>query len=145
MAHNKFRWGLSVLAGLSATLHIATPAQAETSTTRINIQGVVPTICRVEFSQPLGTVHGEAVNFGQMTQLCNNAEGYRVVMQHPAGLTGAFLIDGVATPLSSGTETVLVDSNNPTYRMAGASIQLAAGSSQFASVSFRIEPKGMTY
>lgn len=145
MTHLKAKCG-AMLVGLSIMILPAGTAQAEPSTTRINIRGIVPTICRVEFSQAAVATGEDRVDLGQMTQLCNNIEGYRVIVQHPAGLSGAhFSVDGVEAPLSSGTETVLVDSNDPAYRTSGVSLHLASASAELSALSFRIEPKGATY
>ncbi len=120
-------------------------AQSEQSTT-IGIRGIVRTVCRVEFNQASAPVSGDTVDLGRMTQLCNNIDGYRVIMQHPAGLGGATVsIDGIEAPLSSGTETILVDSSNPAFRTNDVRLHLASGAASQLSLAFRIEPKGAVY
>ena len=120
-------------------------AQAESNTT-IGIRGIVRTVCRVEFNQASAPVSGDTVDLGRMTQLCNNIDGYRVVMQHPAGLGGATVsIDGIEAPLSSGTETVLVDSTHPAFRTNDVRLHLAGADAGQLNLAFRIEPKGAVY
>lgn len=110
----------------------------------VNIRGIVPTVCRVQFSQPT-VANGPVIQLGQMQQLCNNIDGYRVVMQHPAGLNGATVsVDGVETPISSGNETILVDSNRPAFRTSEVSLNFGDTDGPGA-LSFRIEPKGTVY
>ncbi|MBX3561927.1 MAG: hypothetical protein KF780_08955 [Sphingomonas sp.] len=119
-------------------------AFASSENASINIRGTVRTVCRVQFNQPT-VANGAVIQLGQMQQLCNNIDGYRVVMQHPAGLNGATVsVDGVETPLSSGNETILVDSNRPDFRTSEVSLNFGDMAGPGA-LSFRIEPKGTLY
>lgn len=126
----------------SAVYLSAGAANAQPITARLRVQGVVRTICDVEFNGSAVAVSSNRVDLGQMLQSCNNSEGYRIVVQHPSGLTNASIeIDGTAVPLSSGNETVIVDANEPDYRISAASLN-APNATQLATLSFRIEPKG---
>lgn len=121
-------------------------ALAAPSSTQIAIHGVVPTICRVQFANPVVQPEAGVLNLGNMSEFCNQGEGYRVVVRHPAGLQQAqFTVDGVAVPLSSGTETVLIDSNGPRVRNSQVLLTLGGSPVQLASLSFSAEPKGITY
>jgi len=133
---------------LSAFAVLATSgvaASAEPVSTAIQIRGVVPTICRVEFSQPAVASANGVVALGSMGQLCNQIGGYRVIMQHPSGMGAATVtIDGETVALSAGNETVLVDVDHPAERTSTVSINLA-GQALPGALSFRAEPKGATY
>src|SRR4051812_9120168 len=93
-------------------------AVAGQSRTTLTIQGTVATICHVDFDRPIaGAASGGTVDLGHFEELCNDRDGYRIVIQHPAGLQNASVeYGGVSIPLSAGTETVIVDSNVPAYR-----------------------------
>lgn len=124
----------------------AVPAHAAPERAVFQISGIVPTICRVSFNQPVISMGGDMVELGTFEQLCNDRDGYRVVLQHPANMQGAQIdIDGVLVPLSAGTETTVIDSNVPNYRMSHARLQLASSQSEMTTLSFRVEPKGMIF
>ena len=142
------KWVAAALAASSATMPLSLDAaKAEPAITQIEIRGIVPTICRVEFNQPAAPVSDNVVELGQMLQFCNNMEGYRIVVVHPDGLQGATLtVDGEQVPVTSGSETVLVDSDHPVYRHSDVRLQLASASTDnLPALSFRIEPKGMIF
>jgi len=111
------------------------------------VQGRVATLCRIDFDRPLaGQATGGVIELGTYSTLCNDRDGYRIVMRHAAGLQHAAIeIDGVTVPLSSGSETVIVDSGRPEFHTGAARIVLADGSAQPGSISFRVEPKGAVY
>ena len=68
------------------------PATAAAAPSRVTwtIQGTVSTICRLDFDRPVATEpNGGIVELGSYSELCNDRDGYRIVMQHPAGLQNA--------------------------------------------------------
>ena len=127
----------AVISGLAAG-----PVSADT----IMISARASTICRIDFAgaTPTTLPAGETA-LGSMTELCNSADGYRLVMRHPTGLTDAWLvIDGQRIALSDASETVLFDSDLPGYRQRSISIALASDL-DVAGLSFSAQPKGVIY
>ena len=49
---------------------------------------IVRTICRVELSSTATVVSPTEIDLGEMTELCNDGQGYRVTLNTPAGLAG---------------------------------------------------------
>src|SRR3569833_4516745 len=103
---------------LAAAAICATPTMAcgEQSMARgseqtIYLRAFVPVYCEVEIA-PTGVPSGNGVvPLGQSTELCNAPRGYRIILEHPTGLTdAAVLIDAKRVPLSATGETVLVAS-----------------------------------
>lgn len=126
----------------------ATPAMAEVASSSIKISGTVPTICNVRFGNGMGQVQGNAIDLGVMTQLCNDASGYRVVLHTPANLSNAtFVYGGHRIPLSESGETVIVDSNAPDFSADHATIELGDGEVLPQDFALRVQalPKGIIY
>ena len=110
------------------------------------ITGTVRTICRVQFDNASATIADDRVDFGRMTEFCNNAEGYTIVIDTPNQLAGATLyVDGVAKPLSASGTTVVVDSSVPNWQRRSISIDLEGNDPGTANVSFRAQAKGLVY
>ncbi|MGH7021229.1 MAG: hypothetical protein ACREEY_15210 [Brevundimonas sp.] len=133
-----------VLFSLAAVMLLAEPAAAGPV---INIMGRVATVCRVSLSGG-GTPSvepGEQM-LGRLTELCNNVDGYRLVLLHPAGLEDAFVVlDGERIPIASNaTRTVIVDSSRPAYRERDLTLVLAEGT-QPVPVNIEAQPKGMIF
>lgn len=141
---SNFKTTAKLMAVAAMLSGLAGPAAAFDAS--IQIFGRVPTICRVEIGggfNPALTA-GEH-SLGQMTELCNNVDGYRLVLNHPAGLEGAwFVVDGQRVPLSGSTHTVVVDSMQPAYRESGIAIVLSEDVSNL-QLSMSAEPKGMVF
>lgn len=137
------------LAAASATGAAAAdlPAAAGASSgVGVRLGGVVRTICRVEFERPAAAVSGPVVDFGAADELCNDTEGYRVVLRHDPALAGAtFTIGGQDVILSSSGETVLVDTDGPRARRLAARLDLGERAVEFSNLSFRTEVKGASY
>lgn len=131
-----------VLFSLAAIMLLAEPAAAGPV---FNITGRVATVCRVSLAGGGASVEGEQM-LGRLTELCNNVDGYRLVLLHPAGLEGAFVVlDGERIAISADeTRTVIVDSNRPAYRERDMTLVLAEGSEPVA-VNIEAQPKGMIF
>lgn len=116
------------------------------SASTVMITARVSTICRIDFagSTPATLPAGETP-LGNMTELCNSADGYRLVLRHPSGMSDAWIVvDGERIPLSPSSETVLFDSNLPGYHQRAISIALAADVDA-SGLSFSAQPKGPIY
>lgn len=134
-------------AGAAAVLLTAAPSvAADSASTSIRVHGIVHTICDVQFDNQLGSPdENGVVDFGRMTEFCNDGDGYTVVVQTPANLQGATLyVDGVPTPVDQSGTTVLVDSPSPVWRQRMVKLDLGANA-QLQSISFHAQPKGMVY
>lgn len=132
-----------LLFSLAAVALLAEPAAAGPV---INIMGRVATVCRVSLAGGASAVEPGEQMLGRLTELCNNVDGYRLVLLHPAGLQDAFVVlDGERIAISSdATRTVIVDSNRPAYRERDMTLVLAEGSEPVA-VNIEAQPKGMLF
>lgn len=132
-----------LLFSLAAVALLAEPAAAGPV---INIMGRVATVCRVSLVGGASAVEPGEQMLGRLTELCNNVDGYRLVLLHPAGLQDAFVVlDGERIAISSdATRTVIVDSNRPAYRERDMTLVLAEGSEPVA-VNIEAQPKGMLF
>lgn len=123
------------------------PAEPATAGPAINIMGRVSTVCRVSLDGGAAPAIGQGEHMlGRLTELCNNVEGYRLVLLHPAGLEDAFIVlDGQRIPIAAdATRTVIVDSNRPAYRERNLALVLAEGVEPVA-VNIEAQPKGMIF
>jgi len=140
--HTRLRTvGMALLASAAA----ASPVAADSVS--IGITAHVRTICKVEVAAAaVSELQSGETSLGRMTELCNNLEGYQLVLTHPAGLVDAWaVVDGVRVPISAaGTETVIVDSNAPAYRERSLGIILPSGQPNLG-LSLRAEAKGIIY
>jgi len=133
-----------VLFSLAAVMLLAEPAAAGPV---INIMGRVATVCRVSLAGGNApTIAPGEQMLGRLTELCNNVDGYRLVLLHPAGLQDAFVVlDGERIPIvADATRTVIVDSNRPAYRERDLALVLAEGADPVA-VNIEAQPKGMIF
>ncbi|WP_313472125.1 hypothetical protein [Brevundimonas sp.] len=133
-----------VLFSLAAIMLLAEPAAAGPV---INIMGRVATVCRVSLAGGgTSAVEPGEQMLGRLTELCNNIDGYRLVLVHPAGLEDAFVVlDGQRIPIAAdATRTVIVDSNRPAYRERDLTLVLAEGTEPVA-VNIEAQPKGMIF
>lgn len=132
-----------LLFSMAAIMLLAEPAAAGPV---INIMGRVATVCRVSLAGGASTVEPGEQMLVRLTELCNNVEGYRLVLLHPAGLEDAFVVlDGERIAISAdATRTVIVDSNRPAYRERDLTLVLAEGSEPVA-VNIEAQPKGMLF
>lgn len=123
------------------------PAEADLLTSSINIRGIVPTICNVRFGGAIANVQGNAIDLGLMTQMCNDAAGYKVVLHTPSGLSNAtFVYGAMRVPLSESGETVIIDTNAPNFSHGHAEIQLGEETlPQNFALRIQAEPKGTIY
>jgi len=126
---------------------LATPAFAADGVS-ISFSGRVPTVCRVSMASGTMQPLREGTNeLGRTSELCNSEDGYRLVLNHPAGLTNAFaMVDGTPVPLSaSATSTVIVDSSEPADRQRQLALVLAAPLDDPFAISLTAEAKGAIY
>ncbi len=132
-----------VLSSLAALMLLAEPAAAGPV---IDIMGRVATVCRVSLAGSATPVEPGEQMLGRLTELCNNVEGYRLVLLHPAGLEDAYIVlDGERIAIAAdATRTVIVDSNRPAYRERDLALVLAEGAGTVV-VNIEAQPKGMIF
>jgi len=132
-----------VLSSLAALMLLAEPAAAGPV---IDIMGRVATVCRVSLAGRATPVEPGEQMLGRLTELCNNVEGYRLVLLHPAGLEDAYVVlDGERIAIAAdATRTVIVDSNRPAYRERDLALVLAEGAGAVV-VNIEAQPKGMIF
>lgn len=136
-----------ITTALTATALILAAGPAAASSVSIGINGRVGTVCRVEIGgAPAPRFEAGETSLGRMTELCNNVEGYRLVLSHPLGLQDAWMVvDGQRIPISStSTTTVIVDSNAPAARERELGIVLSSGAATL-DLALRAEAKGMIF
>ena len=110
-----FNRSAAVLVAIAA---VATPASASDGTS-LTIFARVPTVCQVSVAaSPAQPFRAGTNNLGVMTELCNSMAGYTVTLNHPAGLTDAWVEVGNArVPLSATvTHTIIVDAASAEFR-----------------------------
>lgn len=103
----------SIFIGAIAAVIAAEGAAAEDrAATRLS--GYVPVTCTASLA-PSAMLDGRLT--GQLTELCNNADGYRLVLIHPSGLEQARVeINGQSVALNANaTQTIIVDSNDAAH------------------------------
>jgi len=134
-------------ATLAAAVSLLGVAPAFAGGVSIGIRATARTICRVEVGAAvIPAFETGETGLGRMTELCNNVEGYRLILNHPVGLVDAFaVVDGQRVPLSStATQTVIIDSNQPAFRQRDLGIILSSPQDAM-SLSLRAEAKGMIF
>ena len=122
-------------------------AQSAAAGPVINIVGRVATVCRVSLEGGSGFAAGGGEReLGRLVELCNNVEGYRLVLLHPAGLQdAAVVLDGERIPISpEATRTVIVDSNHAAYRGRNMTLLVADGTDA-VPINIEAQPKGMIF
>lgn len=135
-----------VLAG--ALLLVPATAATAYDGTSISVTGRVPTVCQVSLSAPpVHVMQTGANDLGVMRELCNSLAGYRVTLNHPAGLVDAWVdVGGVRVPISpSQTHTVIVDNRTPAYRERQLRLVLNQAPSADMDLSLEAEPKGAVF
>jgi len=107
------------------------------------ISGYVPVLCRVELATSMSVPDEDGIaRLGVAREFCNAARGYRVLVNHPAGLEGAAVIsEGVRIPLSPTGETVLTDSSHADIRQVELAVDLGDDPDKFRSIGVRIEAR----
>lgn len=140
----------AMLLGMASTPALAQASlpgvAGEPATHAIAIHAVVKTICRVDFA-PTAVQGGRSVDLGTVDELCNDPQGSRMVLVHPAGLKGAMArVDGVMVPLSESGQTVLVNNPGCSEHRRNISLVFASDTPQpVLAIAFRMEPRGVVY
>ncbi len=106
----------------------------------IFLKAFVPVFCEVEL-EPTGVQSPQGVvTLGQSMELCNAPRGYRIILQHPAGLTNAaVIVDSTRIPLSASGETVLADSDHASLQTRQLALDPGDQTNQISSLGLRIE------
>ena len=126
-------------AAFAAVALLATPTMAHDEQT-IYLTAHVPVYCNVELMASGMQYQDGLVVLGQSMELCNAPRGYRVILQHPAGLANAAVIsDATRIPLSTGGETVLVDSDHPSLQVRQLALDPGSHPEQISHLGIRIE------
>lgn len=134
--------------GASAILiGVTSPMAAMGQSSHVSISGRVPTICTVSANlQATSNLTSGINSLGRLVELCNNREGYRLVLNHPSGILGAaILLDGERIAIApSSTQTVLVDSNYAAFEERQLDLELTASSDPLP-LTLYAEPKGAIF
>lgn len=132
---------------VGAALLVSAPANASDGS-MIAISGRVPTVCQVSVAAPaLPPLQTGQNDLGTLTELCNNVDGYTITLNHPAGLTDAWVeVDGGRIPLSpTATHTVIVDTSAPAYRARPLRLVLDHAPVGPLALSLDAQPKGLLF
>lgn len=136
----------AIIAGVLLT-SIATPTAAAPQSGYVAINARVPTVCRVDIAFDKSARLRTGVNqLGVTTELCNNVEGYRIILGHPAGITGAaILLDGKRISIEpSAQQTVILDSSHPAYAQRQLAIELTSPV-DLGTMTMYAEPRGAVF
>jgi hypothetical protein len=120
----------------------AAPASNGTSFT---VTGRVPTICEVSLTTQRNAPLAPGENrIGVMTELCNNVGGYRLILAHPQGFHGGWiLVDDRRVPIAEGAgQTVIIDSNTPGYAERQLGVYVEGPVTGEFPMTLYAEPKG---
>lgn len=113
----------------------------------VTISARASTICRVDISPGPSAAAGDGIRpLGRLTELCNSADGYRLVLAHPKGLVdAAVVVDGHRIQIeASDQETIIVDSDLPGFRQRSIGIETDKAI-ELADLQFQVQPKGAIY
>lgn len=124
----------------------ATPA-AQAEEVSVTILAHARTVCTADLSAsaPARLEAGQTM-LGSIRELCNDVEGYRIVLTHPRGLVGAaVMLDGQRVPIATdASETVIVDAPHDGQRQRQFGLELAEAVDGL-QLGLIAEPKGMTF
>ena len=122
------------------TMAFGEQSLAHGSEQTIYLRANVPVFCEVELAPTAVRSQNGIVELRQSMELCNAPRGYRIVLEHPVGLTNATVIrDATRIPLSATGETVLVDSDHPDLQVRQLALDLGNQSEQINRLGIRIE------
>lgn len=130
------------IAAICATPTVAFGEQslASTGEQTIYLRAFVPVYCEVDLAPMAVRPEAGIVSLGQSTELCNAPRGYKVILEHPSGLTNAaVIVDAKRVPLSATGETVLVDSDHPDLHTRQLALDAGNETGQIGNLGIRIE------
>ena len=133
--------------GATVRVMAAAPVQASnharSASLTINLRAYVPVLCRVQLNLAYASPDENGVaELGDATEFCNSPRGYKVYLEHPAGLEdAAVIVGGVRTPLSPDGATVLTDANGPNLRRLNLAMDVGEDPTKFTTIGVRIEAK----
>lgn len=141
-----FNRGAAALVAIAA---VATPAAASDGTS-FAIFARVPTVCQVSVAaSPSQPFRAGTNNLGVMTELCNSMAGYTVTLNHPAGLTDAWIeIGNARVPISAtATHTIIVDAASAEFRERPLRLVLSEDDTVDEDIAFSLDaqPKGLVF
>lgn len=113
------------------------------STYGIDLRATVPVHCVVSHrTAPPGSLVGEAVNLGTVSEYCNAPKGYRLVVSYaPGSLQGARLSVGNDRVSLDGSGLAILSSSNwPRIRERQLFIEAGPGGFDAAHLEFDIVP-----
>ena len=131
---------------LAAVLTANTAARAEGGS--LSISARVKTVCTAEITAAPSAIFEKGLNrVGELIELCNSVEGYRLVVRHSEMSQGAYwLLDGIPIDVEKSSDvTVLVDSTQPAYRRRRLALYLPEPISERFPFVLYAEPKGMVF
>jgi hypothetical protein len=95
---------------------------------------VVPVVCKATFEPNV-----ESASSGQLREICNNAAGYLVIVDHDEQLGGSTIsVDGQRMSLGPSGSTVIVQRTRP--GIAAREVRLVSPKTSGATLSFRVQP-----
>jgi hypothetical protein len=116
----------------------AVPAAAEGVSYNIQIQGIVPVICRAKVDAGTVRVVPGVADLGKLTEFCNNASGYKVYADYSPELANASLVvDGRSISLADGGSTLVSTSQTAGIATHDLALNVPQGV-KGGSISFRI-------
>ena len=131
---------------LATVLTTSTAAHAEGGSISINAR--VRTVCTAEIKAAPFAMFEKGLNrVGELIELCNSVEGYRLVVKHSEMSQGAYwLLDGIPIDVEKSSDvTVLVDSTQPAFRQRYLALYLPEPISERFPLVLYAEPKGMVF
>lgn len=112
------------------------------------ISARVPTVCEVRMaSSAIAPITVGKNELGTLAELCNNVDGYTVTLNHPSGLSNAWIeIGSDRIALSpAATQTVIVNNDAPADRARPISLILDQAPASDLTLSLDAQAKGMIF
>ena len=105
------------------------------------MKGFVPIVCRVSIDNNVKVTGDSIIDLGQMNEFCNNANGYRIFVDHAADASGAALIiDGQRVELSAQGSTAIYQSSTAARGSHRISLDVTQHEGPIGELWFRIQP-----
>lgn len=111
---------------------------AESASSVLDVRGVVPTVCRVDYAPSWAAREDGLIELGRVSEFCNSGAGYRIIAEHAASAApGALIFHGREVQLDRSGRTVLATVGGPARR--SSTLVYRPGASPIRGLDLRVE------
>lgn len=118
---------VTIIGCAAVSIAAVSPNSLGSSERSIGLAGYVPAVCRAQFQGQPTLIGDDRLALGELRELCNVENGYRVVLSHPSDLRGTLKLGESEIELSETGQTVIVQSLVARERTRSAELVLAGG------------------